>query len=335
MSRASRKNAKRWIQFSLGATVVAVTVLLIVFTVKWITAPPQSPIPGPNTDTIVLSSGPLNSVTDKTTDSATDTDTDRITESSANATDSAQTTDTATTDSATDTNTATQTPSTNPSSVTPQNPTTDLPVVDSSDGVNADGTFDFTSWNLILVNPDHAIPDGFAPKLATVNLNGRERLVDSRTADAFRAMVLAAKADGITLYLRSTYRGIQLQTDSFNARVQQYINSGYSREDAIKKTATIIAVPGTSEHHTGLAADITTYGYDRLDQGFENTEAFRWLYTHCAEYGFILRYPKDKTDITRIIYEPWHYRYVGVQAAKIIMSEGICYEEFVAKYGNQ
>lgn len=88
-------------------------------------------------------------------------------------------------------------------------------------------------------------------------------------------------------------------------------------------------MPGTSEHHTGLALDLITPGYQQLDDGFENTAAFKWLDKHSAEYGFVLRYPKDKEDITKIIYEPWHYRYVGVNAAETIKANGWCLEEYV------
>ena len=198
-----------------------------------------------------------------------------------------------------------------------------------------DGTFHFDAWNLILANPDNALPEGFAPELKTVNLNGYNATMDARVIDAMTAMFNAAKAEGITLIPRSTYRGIKEQSGYFYARIQQYQNQGMTYEQAWAKTATIIAVPGTSEHHTGLAADITTPSYNVLDAGYANTAAAKWLKAHCHEFGFILRYPKEKTEITKIIFEPWHFRYVGKEAAKIIMSEGICYEEFVERYQAQ
>ena len=95
-------------------------------------------------------------------------------------------------------------------------------------------------------------------------------------------------------------------------------------------TARLIAVPGTSEHETGLAADIVTPSYQRLDAGYAGTKAARWLLENAASYGFVLRYPEDKTEITGIDYEPWHYRYVGVEAAKEIMAQGLCLEEYAA-----
>ena len=321
MSRASRKKEKKILQTLLSVTLLTVVAVLAILAAKHFSQDPSQEVQG-NTDTqtITISSG-------STSDTASDGSAS-VTDTSPQSTDTSSTkTQSATTDKTTDKTSNKLTDNTTH--------TNDSVGLDENAGINPDGSFDFSSWNLILLNPDNPLPENYKVQLKTINLNGKSRQVDVRCADAFVAMVTAAKNDGITLYLRSTYRGIQLQTDSFNARVQQYINQGYSREDAIAKTATIIAVPGTSEHHSGLAADITTPSYDRLDSGFENTDAFRWLKEHCAEYGFILRYPKEKTDITKIIYEPWHYRYVGKQAAQIIMSEGICYEEFVAKYGNQ
>ncbi len=205
---------------------------------------------------------------------------------------------------------------------------------ETSDKTNVPTTFDFSAWNLILLNPENKLPEDFQTNLKKFSYNGTSGYVDARCHDAFEAMFAAAKKDGITLTVRSAYRNITTQTTNFNNKVQEYKDMGYSDEDAYATAATIIAVPGTSEHHTGLAMDILTPSYTRLNEGFEKTEAAQWLFEHCAEYGFILRYPKDKTEITQIIYEPWHYRYVGKEAAQIIMNEGICYEEFVAKYGN-
>ncbi len=235
------------------------------------------------------------------------------------------------------TNTA---PETDGSQTTDSVPATDSADTDSESEKNSasdkplpEEELDFSAWNLILLNPDNALPEGFEPDLKKFSFNGTSGYVDARTYDAFHAMFSAAKEDGITLTVRSAYRSVSTQTVNFNNKVQEYKNKGYSDEKAFATAATIIAVPGTSEHHTGLAMDILTPSYNRLNEGFAQTDAAKWLFAHCAEYGFILRYPEDKTDITKIIYEPWHYRYVGVTAAKIITEEGICYEEFVAKYG--
>ncbi|WP_423246190.1 M15 family metallopeptidase [Paludihabitans sp. MB14-C6] len=145
----------------------------------------------------------------------------------------------------------------------------------------------------------------------------------------------AAKKDGITLYLRSGYRSIATQNVNYQADIQRNINKGYTREQAIIETEKYYARPGQSEHHTGLAFDIITPEYHRdiytLNEQFAKTKAYDWLVKHCAEYGFILRYPKDKVDITKINYEPWHYRYVGIEHAKKIMENNLCLEEYLAQ----
>ncbi|MBQ3094007.1 MAG: M15 family metallopeptidase, partial [Clostridia bacterium] len=102
-----------------------------------------------------------------------------------------------------------------------------------------------------------------------------------------------------------------------------------SYEDALDIAASEVACPGTSEHHTGLAVDLLHEDCWELEEYWEDSEAFDWLMEHCADYGFILRYPKDARSITGVIYEPWHYRYVGVEAAKAIMSRGITLEEYL------
>ncbi len=317
MSRTSRKAAKRRNRILVVATLLSLAAVGVMVGINRL-LPEAQPVQGStDTNTLVLSSE--NTQTDAT-------DTPDVSVSS----------EEKTTQSETDTSVSTDTGSKTTNSSTDSSTDSSAPITapDDNSGVNEDGSFDFTAWNLILLNPDNPLPEGYSPQLTTVTLNGYSARLDARIVEAMSAMFAAAKADGITLIPRSTYRNLNTQTTNFNNKVQEYINKGYSYEDAVATTATIIAVPGTSEHHTGLAADITTPSYNRLDSGFAKTDAYRWLSTHCAEFGFILRYPQDKTDVTKIIYEPWHYRYVGKKAAQIIMSEGICYEEFVAKYGN-
>ena len=184
----------------------------------------------------------------------------------------------------------------------------------------------FDSWKLVLASEKSPLPEGFSVEVSKLP-NGKE--FDSRAIDDLEAMLKAAKADGVNLTVVSAYRSYDYQVGLFNRKVNQYKATGYNDTDAYNIAKTIVALPGTSEHNLGLAADIVTPSYMTLDDGFENTNAFAWLSTHCAEYGFILRYPKDKGDITGIIYEPWHYRYVGHSAAKEIMEKGICLEEYL------
>ena len=174
----------------------------------------------------------------------------------------------------------------------------------------------------ILVNPTNRIPEDYVPDVADMG-NGYQ--FDRKATQAYNEMRRAANADGISLWVVSGYRDNDKQTTTFNNKVKEYEAMGYSAQEAYDATAKIIAVPGTSEHSLGLALDLNS-----LEQSFENTETYRWLVSHCAEYGFILRYPKDKEDITDIIFEPWHYRYVGTNHAKIIMENKICLEEYLS-----
>lgn len=186
-------------------------------------------------------------------------------------------------------------------------------------------------WRLIIANKQYPLPESYKVNVSYVSGNYR---LDSRIADAYKEMIAAAKKDGVSLNIISGFRTFSGQTSLFNNKVNQYRNQGYSTEKAKELAAQYVAPPGTSEHLTGLAVDLispTWYNtHSSLTSDFENTEQFKWLYANCAKYGFILRYPKDKVNITGYNYEPWHYRYVGVEAAKEIMEKKICLEEYVA-----
>lgn len=178
-----------------------------------------------------------------------------------------------------------------------------------------------------MVNANNPIPAGYVPETEKVDDAGH--LFDTRAAAALKKMLADGNATGLKLMICSAYRSNARQTTLFNEMKDGYIAKGMSEQEAYDKTRTIRAIPGTSEHETALAADIVSVNYQTLDNGFEKTDEFKWLYKNCAEYGFILRYPSDKTAITGTIYEPWHYRYVGVEMAKEIMSQSICLEEYV------
>jgi D-alanyl-D-alanine carboxypeptidase len=185
---------------------------------------------------------------------------------------------------------------------------------------------DKSEWNLLLVNKQNMLPDDFMVELEKVVDDFR---VDKRIKDPLLRLFAAAKEDGIVLMVCSAYRAPEYQEQLFSNKKTELMAGGMGEQDAIAATATIITYPGTSEHHTGLAVDIVTPSYQNLDDGFEKTPAFEWLDAHAAEYGFILRYPKDKQDITEIIYEPWHYRYVGIDHALAIKEKGQCLEEYL------
>ncbi len=180
-------------------------------------------------------------------------------------------------------------------------------------------------WTLLLVNRNYILPEGYKPELAlSVTGDPDSKYLDARVAPHYNEMYLAAQKDGIDLYTVSGYRSYDRQKTNFENKIAKYMDDGMDKVDATRAAARIILPPGTSEHNAGLAMDIIS-----LEQDFENTKAFRWLNEHAADYGFILRYPKDKEDITEIIYEPWHWRYVGVAHAKEIKARGVTLEEYL------
>ena len=201
----------------------------------------------------------------------------------------------------------------------------------AKDGARRDGLpeVDANSWQLKLVNKDHPLPETFT---VTTAVTKDEYLFDSRAVSALDAMLDAGKEAGMKLALTSAYRSWDYQTTLFENKVATLMaDSGLGRAAAEQEAGTEVARPGTSEHELGLAADIVCDYYGILDNGYADTPEAQWLDAHCAEYGFILRYPAGKSDITGIIYEPWHFRYVGVEAAKYIMGHGLCLEEFIGK----
>ena len=181
-------------------------------------------------------------------------------------------------------------------------------------------------YYLLLANAENPLPQDWSIQTEEVQ-NGYE--TDKRAAPAMREMIQAAKEDGVELMLCSAYRSVEKQQQLFDRSQQAYMAQGMSEEEAYAKTATETAIPGTSEHQTGLAADIVTPTYQMLDAGFADTPAGQWLSEHAAEYGFVLRYPQDKQEVTGIIYESWHYRFVGKTHAKLMKESGLCLEEYL------
>ena len=183
-------------------------------------------------------------------------------------------------------------------------------------------TIDEANWHLTLVNSGYRIPDSYEPDLVYVCESG-ERL-DKKVAEHYEAMYNAALKDGVTLTPCSGYRSYETQERNYNRKIEFFEGQGFSTEEAKVKAATIIMPPGSSEHNLGYAMDIVC-----VDEWFEDTQEFKWLQEHAADYGFIMRYPKEKQDITKVIYEPWHWRYVGVEAAKELKASGLVLEEYL------
>ncbi len=175
-------------------------------------------------------------------------------------------------------------------------------------------------WELIVVNRSHRIPADYEVELTEL-ANGEQ--VDARIYPALQEMFDAARADGLQLYVAAGYRTQEKQQQLLDEKTAAYENEGYPNAAAQKRAEEWVALPGTSEHQLGLAVDINA------DGATESDAVYHWLWKNAYRYGFIQRYPSDKTAITGIIHEPWHYRYVGVQAAEEIHQQGICLEEYV------
>lgn len=194
-------------------------------------------------------------------------------------------------------------------------------------------TVDLTDWSMVLVGPLHKLEK----ELDNEELGdlSNSYLADKRIISAYQTMAEAAKKAGFPLVIISAFRSVTDQKAVFNANVEQLENQGKSPDEAVKTTKLTFTEPGYSEHHTGLAIDVVDeYWYNSnpsqiLDEKFGETKGAKWLAEHAREYGFIIRYPKDKYDITKISYEPWHLRYVGVEAAVYIEKHQLTFEEFI------
>lgn len=187
--------------------------------------------------------------------------------------------------------------------------------------------------NLLLVNGSNPLPDNYdyTAELTTIPEEYHNLQLDQINKNIWpylKAMIDDARSEGVKLYVCSPYRSYNTQKILFDRQVQKQIAAGVPESQAEDKAATIVARPGTSEHHTGLAADMNF-----TDDAFENTPMFAWLTEHCQDYGFIMRYPKEKIDVTGVIYESWHYRFVGINVAKDIKSKGVTLEEYLDEKG--
>lgn len=182
-------------------------------------------------------------------------------------------------------------------------------------------------WNLRLVNKDNPLPRDFSVETA----EAVEGQLDSRAASALSQMVSDMEAQGLSPVVCSSFRTWEEQEALHQNKVNRLLSQGYSLASAEEEASRWVVPAGTSEHQLGLAADIVAADYQILEEEQENTPEQQWLMAHCQEYGFILRYPRDKQGLTGVGYEPWHYRYVGVEAAQEIMSQGLCLEEYLGQ----
>ena len=201
---------------------------------------------------------------------------------------------------------------------------------EASESSNAAGAFtennqtnDFQdkNWSLILVNRDHPLPDNYTIDTVTLS-NGQ--IVDERIYPYLQKMFDDMRSEGIYPEVVSGWRTYEKQQQLMDEKIQEYAAEGYSYEEAVAKAEKWVAIPGTSEHQLGLAVDINADGINSYGD-----EVYGWLLENAWKYGFVKRYPEDKTEITGIINEPWHYRYVGYDAAKEMTEKNLCLEEYV------
>lgn len=182
---------------------------------------------------------------------------------------------------------------------------------------------DAEKWNLAIINTKYPLPDSYAPTLSNA-INGSNIQLDSRVSEHYAEMYSAAKLSGCVLTPYSGYHTYALQETTYNRKVNFYVNKGMSAEEANQKASAQVLPAGCSEHNAGLSMDIVSASSD-----FINTKEYKWLCENAHNYGFILRYPEDKTAITGMNFEPWHWRYVGTQAAKEMKEKNQCLEEYL------
>ena len=177
-------------------------------------------------------------------------------------------------------------------------------------------------WRLTLANYDNLLPEDFTVKVSNID---KTRQFDSRAIDELNDMMNAMKKDGVTnVWVQSAYRSVARQKELYDNSVKKYLQQGKTQEEAEKLTDEYINKPGSSDHNLGLAVD-----FNYVDNKFEKLDGFKWLKNNAENYGFVLRYPKDKEDITKIAYESWHWRYVGVEHAKKMNDLNMCLEEYI------
>lgn len=194
------------------------------------------------------------------------------------------------------------------------------------DVVTLEETADLDAMPL-LVNLWNPLPEQYTVKLEKLD-NGLQIAAEAR--QALEKMLSDCEAAGLDVTVCSAYRTESTQNRLYQNKIARLRAAGYSREEALAEAGRWVAPPGTSEHQTGLAVDIMATDYPVLDEKQAKTEEQQWLMEHCWEYGFILRYPTDKSSVTGIGYEPWHYRYVGQETAASIYERGLCLEEYIA-----
>lgn len=187
-------------------------------------------------------------------------------------------------------------------------------------------TVNLNDWQLLLVNPQHSLPEGF--KVILTELKGGHS-VDERCYPDLQKMMDDCRAAGCQPLICSSFRSQEKQQELFDNKVNKLVEQGLTKDEAKAKAATIVALPGTSEHQTGLAVDIVDINNQNMDETQADTPTQQWMMKNSWNYGFVFRFPAEKTEITGISHESWHYRYVGKEAAKVIYEQSLCLEEYI------
>ena len=195
----------------------------------------------------------------------------------------------------------------------------------STNSTQTTNKVEVTDWKLRLANYDNLLPEDFEVELANIDNSKDPKQFDARAVKYLKDMINDMKKDGNTkIWCQSTYRSVKRQKELYNASVQKYLKQGKTQEEADKLTLEYINRPGGSDHNLGLAVD-----FNYVDNSFAKTSEYKWLLKNAENYGFILRYPEDKEDKTKIAYESWHWRYVGEENAKRMNELNMCLEEYV------
>ena len=181
-------------------------------------------------------------------------------------------------------------------------------------------------WCLILTNAEYPVPEDYEVELEAIP--GTEQSVDKRIYEPLMAMIGDMRDQGLSPIVCSGYRTLDKQEKLFNRKVLSFVKAGHTKEESYNLARQTISIPGSGEHCLGLAVDFYTRRYHKLERAFEDTPESKWLVEHAQDYGFVMRYGENKTDITGIQYEPWHYRYVGVEAANYMKDNELSLEEF-------
>ena len=214
--------------------------------------------------------------------------------------------------------------SANSNTIQEKNETNSIMVVEENPKPETNGKL--TDWNLILVNKNNKIPENFNIELEKVE-DGH--FVDKRIVESLKLMLSDARKEGLRPIICSSYRTQEKQEKLYLDKVKEYLKLKYNQEQAENLASYWVAIPGTGEHQTGLAVDIVSNNYQILDEEQEHTKEQQWLIDNSYKYGFVLRYPTEKKDLTMINYEPWHYRYVGKENAQYMKEKNICLEEYI------